>query len=388
MHRKNKKFNLGLIFLLSGVFFLIMLSRMIFSPLLLSIEQDFGITHKVATTFFLFISLGYGIGMLLSGYVSSVLSHRYTIITGLLIGGISLLGGAFLGSLKVIRVFLFLLGAGMGVFFPSGLTTIADSVEKKQHGKAFSIFEIGPNLSLILAPLYAQLFIATGSWRLSLFVLGTLCLLYGLALSILLKEGRVLGERFNPTNLKAILLDPLFWTMTLLICLNTGASLGVYSILPTYMIAERGIAQGLVNTIVGLSRVSGIPMIFITGVLADRFGARRLLAVIVALSGVVTGLIGFDLGPFLIAVVFIQPIAITCFFPVFLTETAHLWHESSYNVVISLMIPVAVAIGAGAVPALMGIAAEHGSFAIGFKVLGVVILLSLFSLFFAKRRNI
>jgi NNP family nitrate/nitrite transporter-like MFS transporter len=388
MHRKSKQFKPGLIFLLSGVFFLIMLSRMIFSPLLLSIEQDFGITHKVATTFFLFISLGYGIGMLLSGYVSSVLSHRYTIITGLLIGGISLLGSAFLGSLKVIRVFLFLLGAGMGVFFPSGLTTIADSVEKKQHGKAFSIFEIGPNLSLILAPLYAQLFLAFSSWRLSLCVLGTLCLLYCVVLFILLKEGRVLGERFNPTNLKAILLDPLFWIMTLLICLNTGASLGVYSILPTYMIAERGMAQGLVNTIVGLSRVSGIPMLFITGVLADRFGARRLLAVIVALSGVATGLIGFDLGPLLIAVVFIQPIMLTCFFPVFLTETAHLWHESSYNVVISLMIPVAVAIGAGAVPALMGIAAEHGSFAIGFKVLGTVILLSLSSLFLAKKRGI
>jgi NNP family nitrate/nitrite transporter-like MFS transporter len=385
--RNRKPINLRLIFLISGISFLNLLSRTLFSPLLLSIEQGLGITHKVATTFFLFVSLGYGIGMLMSGYISSVLSHRYTIITGLLIGGVSLIGVGFLRSVNGIRFFIFLLGVGMGVYFPSGITTVANSVEKKHRGKAISIHEIGPNLSFVLAPIYAQLFIAKSSWRLSLFALGGFCLLYCTVISILLKEGRDLGERFNTTNLKDILLNPTFWVMTLFICLICGATLGVYSILPTYLIAERGMAQRLANEIVGLSRVSGIPIIFLTGILADRLGAKRLLAIIVALAGVTTGLIGFDLGSFLIVVVFIQPIVVTCFFPVLLTEISHLWSKSSYNVVISLMIPVSVAAGGGVVPALMGIAGEHGSFAIGFMVLGAVILLSLFSLFLLKERK-
>ncbi|UCB46603.1 MAG: MFS transporter [Spirochaetota bacterium] len=385
MEHNKKQINLGLIFLLSGGFFLNLLARTVFSPLLLSFEQELGITHKAATTFFLFISLGYSIGMLLSGYVSSVLSHRHTIVTGLFIGGVSLFGVASFGSVNLIRFCLFILGAGMGVYLPSGLTAIVDSAAKKHRGKALSIHEIGPNLSFVIAPIYAQLFLSKSSWRLSLLVIGGLCILYCVVILMFFNEGRSYGERFNPTNLRAILLNPVFWVMTLFICIIIGATLGIYSILPTYLIAERGMEQRLVNTIVGLSRISVIPLIFLTGVLVDRFGTKRLLAIIVALSGITTGLIGFNLGPFLIAVVFIQPIMTTCFYPVTLTAIAHIWPESSYNVVISLMIPVSVAIGGGVVPVLMGIAGEGGSFAKGIVILGALILLSLLSLLFLKK---
>jgi hypothetical protein len=47
-----------------------------------------------------------------------------------------------------------------------------------------------------------------------------------------------------------------------------------------------------------------------------------------------------------------------------------------YGVSVSLMIPFTYLIGGGVVPALLGIAGEHRSFAFGFVVLGIILTAS------------
>jgi NNP family nitrate/nitrite transporter-like MFS transporter len=381
----RQQLNIRLILILSGTMFLNLLSRAVFSPLLLTIEEDLMISHKTATQFFLFISAGYSIGMLSSGYLSSRLTHRYTIVTALLTGGISLFCISFLHSLSFIRLLMFFLGGGMGLYLPSGLAMIAQSNHERSIGKAFSLHELGPNMSLILAPLYAQAFISGSSWRMSLLVLSILCFLYAAIILIFLREFKGYGEGFTPANLRNILLSSGFWIMMLFFCLAIGATLGVYSVLPTYLVAERGMPLRLVNSLVGVSRVSGLAIILLAGVLVDRFGVKWLLAAVIALSGVTTMLLSFSVKPVLIAALFLQPIFIECFFPVALTETASMWPKSSYNIAISLMIPTSLLIGGGVVPSLMGILGERGAFGLGFFVIGAVITLCSMFVFLLKK---
>lgn len=69
----------GWAFLLSGVFFVLFVSRIGLSPLLPSIEAYFGIRHAQAAGLFSWMSGGYILGLLLSGLLVSILSPRLTV---------------------------------------------------------------------------------------------------------------------------------------------------------------------------------------------------------------------------------------------------------------------------------------------------------------------
>ena len=62
------------------IFLLNFISRVIFSPLLPTIEKELAINHGQAGFFFFLISAGYLSGLLGSGFLSSRSSHRLTIL--------------------------------------------------------------------------------------------------------------------------------------------------------------------------------------------------------------------------------------------------------------------------------------------------------------------
>jgi len=76
------------IVLLTGVFYLNFTSRILLAPLLPVMEQDLGLGHGEAGSLFLHIALGYGAGLAASGFVSSRLTHRLTILLSLAIYGV------------------------------------------------------------------------------------------------------------------------------------------------------------------------------------------------------------------------------------------------------------------------------------------------------------
>jgi NNP family nitrate/nitrite transporter-like MFS transporter len=73
-----------LVFLLMNVIFLSNVSRLIFSPLLVSIMSDLGFSQSRAAGLFLIIALGYSPGMLFSGYLAARIRHRGTILCSLI----------------------------------------------------------------------------------------------------------------------------------------------------------------------------------------------------------------------------------------------------------------------------------------------------------------
>jgi len=374
----------GMILVLTGVMFLNLLGRTVFSPFLLVIEEEFALSHRASTQFFFLISLGYGIGMLASGYLSRKITYRGTICTAMLTGGICLVFIGLSRSLYQMRLALLFLGGGFGLYLPSGLAAVRETTSERNLGKAFSIHEIGPNLTLVLAPLYAQVFISRGSWRAGLLVLGVLCILYTPFVFLSMRGFRSSGEGYTLKNLSSILLSGRFWIMALFFSLAIGASLGAYSVLPAYLVTERGMDMRTVNTYIGISRVSGIAGLFFVGLLVGRFGVRRVLFVVMVLSGLITALLGLPVQRILLFALFLQPIIIVCFFPVALTQTAGMWPVRSYNIAISLMIPVSLVIGAGVIPMFMGVLGDAGRFGLGLELLGGLVFLCAWLVYLLK----
>ena len=366
---------IGPILFLAGIFFLNFLGRIILAPLLPTIEKDLGLDHAGAGSLFLLISSGYFVSLLGSGFVASRLMHKRTIIVSATAIGLALLVISSSNSLLGISMGLVLLGLAAGLYLPSGISTLTSLVSPSQWGKALAIHELAPNLAFVAAPLLSEVLLRWFSWRGILAVMGIASMVAGMTFGRFGTGGKFPGDAPSVTSVRTILVKPAFWIMTILFSLAITGSLGVYAMLPLYLVTERSMDQYWANTLVAVSRVSGLGMAFLAGWATDRFGARKIMAAVFLLTGTMTFLLGVTKGYWMVLIVFAQPMLAVCFFPAGFAALSCIGPSSSRNVAVSLTIPLAFLIGAGAIPAGLGIMGDTVSFAFGFALVGVFILM-------------
>lgn len=106
----------GPILLLTLIFFINFLARIILAPLLPAIERELHLDHGEAGALFLLISLGYCTSLLGSGFVSSRLTHRSTILLSALSAGITILFLPFASHLWQLQLALVALGLATGLY--------------------------------------------------------------------------------------------------------------------------------------------------------------------------------------------------------------------------------------------------------------------------------
>ena len=368
--------------LLALIFFLNFMARIILAPLLPTVEKDLGIGHGEAGSLFLLISVGFFPVLLVSGYFSSRMNHRKTIILSSIALGIALLGVSFSSSLWGIRLGLIFLGMAAGLYLPSGIATLTSMVTSRHWGKALAIHELAPNLSFVVAPLVAVAFLEWFSWRGVIAFLGGASLFVGMVFTRFGRGGEFPGEAPSLRSFRALLQDHNFRIMVVLFCLAVGASMGIFAMLPLYLVTERSMEQNYANTLIAISRISGLGVAFIAGWAVDRLGPRRTLSGIFLLTGLTTVMLGIAHGYWLIVVIFLQPALAVSFFPAGFAALALIGPPATRNLAVSLSIPIAFLFGAGAIPIGIGIAGDAGSFALGIVVVGAIIFTGLiFSLF-------
>jgi len=246
-------------------------------------------------------------------------------------------------------------------------------VRPQEAGRALAVHELAPNLAFVLIPLLAAALLPVLSWRWLLVMLGLAGLGVALLFALRGRSGGFRGELPHWGNVVMILSRPSFWVIAVLFALGVGSGLGTFSILPTYLVSERGLDPTLVNTLLGLSRISGLGAVFLAGWLADRFGSRIVLAAILVGAGLTTATLGLAGGALLIAAVFVQPMLSASFFPVGYVAIARITPRRLYNVTVSLVMPVAFVLGAGAAPAALGLAGDLVSFSSGLILFGALL---------------
>ncbi|MEE8552243.1 MAG: MFS transporter, partial [Desulfobacterales bacterium] len=257
---------------IAAIFFLNFTCRIIVAPLLPIIEKDLGFSHGDAGSLFLFLSIGYFISLLGSGHISSRITHRKTIAVSAIAVGTALSLISFSKSLFVMRFCVFLLGISAGTYLPSGIATVTSLVNPKHWGKAVAIHEIAPNLSFVLTPLLAEMLLHWFIWRNILFLIGIFSVIMGFVFIHVGKGGNFLGESPNFSSIKSIIEIPAFWILIFLFGLGITGSLGIYNMLPLYLVTEHGLSQEWANSLVGISRISTLGMAFLSGWATDRLG--------------------------------------------------------------------------------------------------------------------
>ncbi len=370
--KADTHFHTGPILILMLMVLYNFLSRGVFSPLLPVLEAEFGVNHGRSSTLFLIMSISMSSSMVFSGFISSRLKHRGTILLYEFMLGLSLMLCALSPTFLALQASAALLGISAGLYAPSGLASVTNLASRQHWGKAISLHETGPNFGLVLAPLVVGFAAPLLGWKLVLILIGAANCLNGVLYFLYGRGGDFAGAPPNFSNLKLILNNRSFWIMALFLVLAASSAIGVYSILPTYLISDKGMNPKIVNSVVGFSRVSAIAFVLGAGVLADRFGLKKLIGIILILTGAFGLLLGLLEGTLLLIAVFFQPVIVSGFFPVFNTTVSNITTAKTRNVAFSLIIPFASALGAGATPTIMGYLGERGYFSNSFIGLGVL----------------
>jgi len=372
------------LFMIAFVFLVIFLCRVIFSPLMPSIQAEMGFSHSQAGRLFFFLAVGGGMGLLSNGFVSRVLIHRQTIALSVFLSGSALFVTSQSPGYVSLAACMVITGWASGLYLPSGLATITSIASAKDWGKALAVHDIAPNLSFLLAPLLAESVLYFASWRTTLLILGTIQILAAVIFNMFGRGGASHGQAPNPQVFAYIVKQPAFWIFVAFFGLAIGMGLGLYSMLPLYLISEHQFQRETANLLLALSRITGLLGTLVSGYFTDRLGAKRTLAFYFVFAGASSALLGLSHGPLLVAAVFIQPVAATCFFPAGLTALSKAFTEEFRSVAVSLIIPVATLFGQGLVPAMLGYLGQQGAFYLGFVIMGCILLTGIMPLPFLK----
>ena len=373
--------------LLVGALFLTFVPRMLLAPLLLRVEESFALSRVESGALFFFISGGYSAAMLASGFVAARLHHRGTITVALGVVGIGLWVLAAAPTAAVFRLGLVILGAGAGLYAPSGIATLTDTVSARHWGKALGLHEIAPILGFFTAPVLVEISVRVATWRAMLIFFGAACLLSAPVYFRLARGGRFAGAAPKVRHVVSIVSQRTFWIVALFFVLAVGLEVGVYSMLPTFLVTERGLSGTAANGLVSLSRLTALLLVFSSGLLADRFGARLLIGVVCTAAGIATVLIGVSGGAILVVAVLLQPMLVAAFFPAGFIVLTGVTGAETRNLVIAMVIPLAYVFGGGVVPAGIGWLSARGRFDVGFVVVGLMMIAAVALLRALPRRD-
>jgi NNP family nitrate/nitrite transporter-like MFS transporter len=364
---------LGPVYFLVVIFLLNFVSRIILSPLLPTIEKELAISHRQAGFFFFLTSGGYLAGLLSSGLLASRTTHRSAIVVSSAGVGFAMLTVASAAELALMRCGLFALGFAAGLYMPSAIATITALVDRAHWGKAIAVHELAPNVAFFISPFIAELFLRWANWRSALGLLGVLSILASVSFARFGRGGGFPGESPVSSAFGALVRTSAFWRMVVLFGLGVSSTVGVYAMLPLYLVIERAVEPSWANTIVAFSRSHGPVMGLLGGWASDKLGARQTIIISLAFTGAMTLLVGLLSDVALSAAVLFQPLLAVWFFPAAFAAISMITPPNARNLAVSFSVPFGFLIGGGLIPTFIGAMGDAGSFATGFTITGMLI---------------
>lgn len=359
------------LFLYWGLWYLIFSSRVILAPLLPLIEEALGINHAMAGSFFLSFYIGFTISLFGSGLVALSLGYKRTIFLSLLIMVISYAVLKFAATYYVFIAVSAVLGFSAGFYLPCAIPLITASFDKKHWGKAISFHETAAGFSIFSIPFLVVFAMRVVSWPAVFLILSAWSLVMAGLLIAFSPDPR--PKREKKAGLSVVMGRKEFWIMTSLWISCSAAAMGVYSILPLFLVTERGIDMDTANTIFGFSRIGGLMAMIMVGFILDRFNVRKIMLTILLTTGITTiGIAVIQIHWLLFVMLFAQATFSVVFFPVGLMAIARLTSLSERSVFTGALMGISSTIGSGFFPVALGAIADRWNFQAGILLTGAL----------------
>ena len=365
----------GTVVVVTLMFFFTFISRYIFSPLMPTIGKDIPIRSGQVGALFLLGSVGVLVGSTLAGLISSRLNHRGAMLLSVFGMAAVLVGAYFAGSVWALRVVFVALGILAGLQMPSSVATITAIVKPDDWGTALSVQQMGPPLSLVVGPLIATGLLAFFAWNTALLWVAGIGVVLGLLFLLLFGEiGAFAGESPRPAAVKPVFSTPSFWVMIFLMALGMGAQVGVYTMLPLYLTQDHGMTTAQANTILGLSNIAPLGVVFVSGWVTAKIGPRPTMTLFLSLTGLMVVLVGLLSGPALIVSIFLMAACAVGFFAPGFASLSRIVQPNYRSLAAGFATPIGFLLGGGLLPTALGYFGQAASFSLGLEIIGAIIL--------------
>ena len=363
--------NILFLLLFWSLWFLNFSTRTVLSPLLPIFEQELHITHALAGSIFLFLAVGYTSSLLVSNWITPRIGFKKSIAIGFIVLIGALLCLVFTGTYWGLGVVAFLLGFGGGLYLPCALPLLTSTIHPDKWGKAIAFHETAASFSILAIPLLAAAALRFLHWKSLVVVLSGLCLAVTVVFLIRSPDPRPKVEEKSPFS--RVLRRRDFWVMGTLWGFAAAGGLGLYNLIPLFLVNEKGVSIEVANTIFGLTRIGGLVVTFLAGFLIDRIGVKRVLLLSLLASGFsITGMALAENFLLLVTMLVLQATFMPIFFPAGLVTISKLTTFSDRSAFAGAVVAFGVVFGTGITPTLLGTVADVWSFQVGMMVQGLL----------------
>jgi len=362
------------LFFLWFLWFINFITRIVFAPILPLIEDEFMINHAQASSIFIFLSTGYSAAVIVAGFFSGRFGYKKSIVLSLGVLGLVAFLVPLVQSFYLLYLFAFVIGFSVGFYLPSAIPLITEYYSEKTWGKAIAIHDSGAPSAIFATPFVALFLLHFFPWRGIFIVLACIFLICSLVFCFVSSEVKV----SNPpkTVFSDLVKIKSLWLMAVIWVFGAGANLGIYSIVPLYLTKELQLDIGYANTILGFSRLGAVGMAIAFSFLMGRFNLRKIMFIVMIITGGLTVLMGLVSVRYIGIVLFLQAFFVTAFFPAGLVAIAKTFSREMRSLATGIILAVSIGFGGGIIPYLLGVSGDRISFRLGITILGIFTALS------------
>lgn len=269
---------------LCAMVFLVNLARVVFAPLIEPLRATFGASTAAVGLIATLAWIGSAAPRVPTGYVLTRVSRRTVVLAAGLVLSTAAALTAAAPSIPVLWGGAFLMGLSSGVYFTAGNPLVSELFPDR-IGRALGVHGMANQLAAVGAPIAVGVVLVLGSWRLVFAGASVAGLCVTVALYVVsgrtdLPEAGVEDREFLNAARRQW---PLICTGIAILGTAGLVWQGVFNFYVSYMVAEKGLAQGAARDLLTIVFAAGVPAFVVTGRLADRFPPVPLLFTIIAI---------------------------------------------------------------------------------------------------------
>ena len=249
-----------------------------------ALAKEFNSTYERVSSSTMFFVATMTLSMPIVGWLMNWISARAVMLIGVLITSASYAVAARADSIDLFA--LAMGGAGFGV----GMSTYVPSIcvistwISDRKALAYGLYMSGASVGTIVFPFIMAHQISLNGWRQSLDEAAIFMLVVSAPILLWLVRSRseaasVAREEAATHSMQGIMsaiMNPMYWLLILMQTLLTSGVMGLYSYVVPFL-TSMGYSSKLAALIFGSLGIAGIVGFPICGVIADRYGARRVL---------------------------------------------------------------------------------------------------------------
>jgi predicted MFS family arabinose efflux permease len=243
-------------------------------------QESMGWSRTAISAVALWMWVAYGTGSLMWGVLSDRWGARRVVVTGGILLGLGLVASSRITSLwQLYLAFGGIVGVAAGAFY-APLTTTATRWFTANRGLAVALVSAGTGLGTFMVAPLTRWLISSYDWRLAMLILGDIVWLVIIPLGLLVRDAPRAAASATDLDvpLARIFRSPQFWLIAVTHFTCCVAHSGPIFHMVTHAM-DQGIPGMAAATLLGVSGLSSLIGRVVSGIVADRWGSKPTLIV-------------------------------------------------------------------------------------------------------------